>query len=580
MAGRKTNFLLVFSLVFILGACSSAGRKARKSFRVKISKGDFKAGLEALKNKSIIEDKKSRILLYLEEARTLHALGLYQASNRLLYLAKSMREQAYKRISQKLGSLVGNDNNQDYVGSLYEYSHLYFYLVLNHFMISQTGEQKAFVFPEHEKLIKPVEQKTLSKKEVRAEIFRARANLLAWDSMLKSYKDDRLGKSVFKYDLLAKVFGGFVHEAIGTRSDQNIALKLYEKGVEVLERNYNGYPTFNKLFKKFNKDFAKFPRLGMAAVRKNYVEVNQYHKELQDLLVFKILSLTKKLRPGSLQKKIAKYRPSSAVKKKLKTKNQHQVCLIFQESLIPEMIADKYDIGLESAIKNSPSGAKSFVANIGLRVLANFAATELGLIPQGRNSPGAAFGVGLSAVAAYKAAISFELPKMDRRPNVDNFILIVKNQQGQKVKQVPVAIVNPIGDLAVEMVEKEAVTNYAKIGTRVALKYASAIAATYLTYKAINKKSKDGFALFAKGAAVLQFLGLYKAIEKSEKADIRYWSSLPNSVQMAFVNLKKGKYKLTLKKMRNQSVLKSYELDDLDISKDKKNYLVNFSSVD
>jgi hypothetical protein len=577
LAGKFRSLLGPVLLLFFLGACASGGKKARDNFRQQILKGDYKAGLEALKDKTVLEDKKSRALLYLEEATALHGQGLYAASNKLLYLAKSLREKSYTKISQKLGTLIGNDNNEDYVGSLYEYSHLHFYLVLNHFLISQIGQTKAYVFPEHEKNLQAITDKKLSFNEVRQELFRARANLLAWDSVMKNHKDDRLGKSVFKYDLLAKIFGGFVHEAIGGRTDERIALNLYKDGLDILDKNYNGYPTYNNLFKKFNKDFEKFPALGLKNVKKNYVVQTEFAEDLRDLIYFKILSLTKQLDRGKYQRVLSSLNPSKEVKSRLKNNNGVQVCFILQESLIPELKADKFDIGLKGAIKNSPEGSKSFVANVGLQVLMDFAVNELGLVSSNSNSASAVFGVGVAAVAAYQAAISFELPKMDPVPNIYNYSLVVKNVEGKEINSVPVAIVNPIGDLAVEMVEKEAAANYFKTGARVALKHASAIASAYITYKAMNRKSKGSMALFAKGAAVLQYLGLAKAIEKSEKADTRYWSSLPHSIQMAFMRLTPGKYKLFLEKRKNQNLVNTFNLEDLEIDKNKKNYLINFS---
>ena len=124
--------------------------------------------------------------------------------------------------------------------------------------------------------------------------------------------------------------------------------------------------------------------------------------------------------------------------------------------------------------------------------------------------------------------------------------------------------------------EKQSASSFIKTGYRVAIKNLAAIATAYLTYKAI--KSKNGNSFFAKTAAVLQYLALSKAIENSEKADIRYWSSLPNSIQMGFVNLLPGKYKLEIRKMRNSSVASKIKLEPLIVSKDKNTFLVNVSS--
>ena len=80
---------------------------------------------------------------------------------------------------------------------------------------------------------------------------------------------------------------------------------------------------------------------------------------------------------------------------------------------------------------------------------------------------------------------------------------------------------------------------YAKIGVRVAAKHAVAIVAAYTTYQ-----SKPDF------AGQMMAMGMYalsnKAIAASELADLRFWSTLPNSLQMTSVSLKPGEYSLEL----------------------------------
>mgnify|MGYP001204573463 CR=1 FL=1 len=56
-------------------------------------------------------------------------------------------------------------------------------------------------------------------------------------------------------------------------------------------------------------------------------------------------------------------------------------------------------------------------------------------------------------------------------------------------------------------------------------------------------KKDKGQAYWAKLAAITQYLALTKAIEASEKADTRYWSSLPSTIHLADTFLKKGNYR-------------------------------------
>ena len=76
--------------------------------------------------------------------------------------------------------------------------------------------------------------KTFIPQEIIQKESAARAEVLAWDSFLKNLKSERRGQAVFKNDLLAKIFGAFIHEMIGSNNDLQISLQLYKEVLSFL----------------------------------------------------------------------------------------------------------------------------------------------------------------------------------------------------------------------------------------------------------------------------------------------------------------------------------------------------------
>mgnify|MGYP000293528267 CR=1 FL=1 len=92
-------------------------------------------------------------------------------------------------------------------------------------------------------------------------------------------------------------------------------------------------------------------------------------------------------------------------------------------------------------------------------------------------------------------------------------------------------------------------------------KHATAIAASFATYKALGggKSGNDNF--LAKNAALIQYVGAAKLIEESEKADTRYWSTLPNEIRLIDLELIPGHYHLEMHTGPDQKM----SLGDIDV---------------
>ncbi|MDO9183931.1 MAG: hypothetical protein Q7U04_16060, partial [Bacteriovorax sp.] len=349
----------------------------------------------------------------------------------------------------------------------------------------------------------------------RDDLFRARAEVLAWDSFLNSIKEDRLGKSIYKNDLLLKIYGAKIHEMIGTREDRQIALQLYKDAGDVLFKNYNTYPAFNLHYLDFKKDFDKLADLSVAEVKKKYIIESDFQKNIREYLEQNITRLT------SVSKKVSK---------EIKT----PVTLIIEKGIIAEKVADKSFYSLDFLAK------EPFVAL--------FAAEVLGLLPSPNSyNPGGAFlGIATASIALKNIGVGFELPKIVNNNPPQKQQLVVLDKDNKEVLKKEVSLVNPLGDIAEEAVFEGSTWTYSRVGFRLAAKHATAIAASFATYKALGGGKKGDNNFLAKNAALFQYIGASKVIEESEKADTRYWSTLPNEIRLIDIDMAPGTYHLEM----------------------------------
>ena len=541
MVIKKISCFILIAL--LVTSCSSGGRKSRAQLREQFQTGQFEAALKTVRESDYYKEKNEELLKLMELGMIHHAAGNYYQSVLELNKAKELVQRLYtERLSQKMKKAIANDNYDIFYGASYERSMIHFYLALNHYLIWQRGWYEAYS-PDGKNQIA---QKTLTPSERNTEILAARAEIVAWDSFLQTLKNDKLGESVFKNDMLAKTFGGLIHEAIGTRNDQQIVLQLYKGAKELLLKNYNGYKTFNTNYKKFKQDFEKLPKMKLEDVKKNYVSPTNYQKSLEDFLDYKVLYLTKLIRPQDFKKLVGIYNPSKDVLDQVnKEKKFHNISLVFQDGMIPKKVADKQYYGLGKALNDPKTSA---IARFGAAVLTVFAAQQLRLLPPpGSYNPGGSYmGIKMAEATVAGAAISFELPKILNTPENEFSFLQVYDSAGKLIEERPVTLVNPMGDIAEEAIAEEATARYFRTGARLATKHAAAIAASFATYSAMKGKNKNND-FFARQAAVLQYLAVSKGIEASERADTRFWSTLPSNLRLTSMYLPKGDYQFKLR---------------------------------
>lgn len=568
---RDMKKLWYLVLVMLFVSCGNSGLKERDNYRKLIKQGKIIEAIQFVEDNDFFNEEDNELLKHLELGMAHHIAGNYFQSTRHLDRAKEIHQKLFTvSLSKKAGSLVTNENFDIYYGYTYERSLIHFYLSLNHFLMFQQGFHEGFKLVDKDDNEKDVPRKELSASEKSTELQSARAELLGWDSYLKDQSNQKQGRSVFKVDLLAKTYGGFIHEAIGTSEDLQIALRLYKDAKLFLFRNYNAYMTFNKLNKKFRKDYDKLPKLKENEVKKKYVKMTPFQEELKDFLDFKILSITKNTDRRNYNKMVKLHEPSQKVLDRLKNEKETNIGIVYADGFIPSKIPSKQYYGF-GAVLNDPkaSGAAKAAAAIGAVAISLFAAQTLGLMPPPRKyTPiGAEFGYQTARLTGEHAAIAFELPKIKPLPVKESTEVTLSAGKDAKSLSMTVPVINPMGDIAHEAILEDSSSKYKKLGSRLVLKHLTAIMASYATYKALKNSGKAGF--LAKQAAVLQYLAASKGIEASEKADVRYWSTLPATIRFVDMEVPEGDYQASVRELKGREVVKSLSLGGVKASKRK-----------
>ena len=487
-------------------------------FRSLYQTKQYDQALVFLKSKKIQKDTDSKILWLMERGIIQHAKGDYLASIATFNKAKQLARKMFTvLISKKIKGQLTNENYDYYYARRLDRSLIEYYLVLNHLILHFNQKD-----PKGDHLSK------------------ARAEVLSWDSLIKEFKDETQGKSVFKIDLLAKIFGAFVHEIVGSRNDLNTALILYKDARKYLFRNYNIYKTFNSKASKFKKKFSELPKMKKKVIQTKYVASTKFSSDLDLFLKEKIYRLTVKISPG----KKKRIRKQLGFNKKQadsldKLKRNGSLFISFHNGIVPEVVAQKHYYGFRPLIGDS-SGAR-FLKGLSAAVLTIFIANKLKLYPPPGKyyGPGHDLGVQMTHAITNDIGFGFEMPKVNNSKIEKGLFVVIRDLKGVEVLRKPIPVVNPIGDILAEIIAEESVSRFVKTASRVGLKYLSAIAIAYGTYQTFGGAQRETLAL---NAALLGFYSASKTIELSEQADTRFWTTVPHNVRLVELSLPYGSY--------------------------------------
>ncbi len=355
----------------------------------------------------------------------------------------------------------------------------------------------------------------------------ARAEILAWDTFLSEIKKDRMGEALFKEDLLAKTFGALIHESQKTKNDDQIALQLYKDANAVFFKYYNLFPTFNNSYQAFKANFNNLHNLPEKEVEGKYVLATTHSQDFKNFLTLKILMLTKKIRPQELKQQIATLSPTQEILNKLNSSG-NQVTFLLQEGLIVEKSVQHYQFPINWGNSRQMAG-----------------------------------------ILALGSVITFELPYIPSIPQPGSARVQALDQDGVVVAEAPLSVIAPLGDLAMQAINEHTTAIATKTGIRLAAKHVAALAVTYAAYQANRKNNPE----LAGAIAGLTHAAAVALINESEKADTRFWSTLPANIRMSELTLSNGTYRF--RAVYGQEGMNNYRIVDLG-EKTVENKSLNF----
>ncbi|HLE09942.1 MAG: hypothetical protein A2504_02995 [Bdellovibrionales bacterium RIFOXYD12_FULL_39_22] len=427
---------LMFASFFLgLFGCASTSQKTVLEVKSLVRERQFEKALAIIESDNFYPEERSKLLKLLEDGTVRYFAGHYYQASKLFYEAQELSNKLYTvSISKKALTGLANDSADNYYGELYERSLIRFYFSLSNFMLYQTATYEAHsekIAGPDGKLIegKLIPEKKLSEGERRVHLFAAKAAIVEWDSLLENYKSEHAGKSAYKVDLTAKIYGAFIHEQFNSNTDNQIALQLYKDAKEVLFKNYNTYGTFNSSEEAFRENFSKFPTMERAEVEKNFVRPTIHAKDLLDFIDGRIARLSSK-------------------------EQNAEVAVLIQNDSLTDKSESEVKLPIDLGV-NMGADAKSF----GQFVSMVFSSGRGGILD-----------------------IAFKLPNVAKKITTERMELVAKEKSGKEYK-VALAIVNPLSDLAYEAFKNSIGAITAKTTARIAAKYVAALMIAYNTYK-------------------------------------------------------------------------------------------------
>ncbi|GMO62096.1 MAG: hypothetical protein Ta2D_08360 [Rickettsiales bacterium] len=496
----RKNFIFICAL-FLVVSCTS-DRDTSSKLRVMLLKQDYKSAEDFAMSNDFYDEKRNVLLKELERGNIFYLEGKYKQAFLHLYQAKQISDELYTTsISKKIVATAISTQLDNYYGERYERSLIRFYLSLVNYNLYITGKYEAYKDQNGNKI---PEQK-LTENERRQHLSVARANVLEWDSLLTSYKNELAGESTYKRDLTQKIWAAYIHKQMGSSNDKQIALQLYKDAKDTLLKNYNLYPTFNDKSDDFDKNYSKLAHLPIAEVQKKYVSPTIF---ANDLIAF-------------IDKEIAQ----------MESRRDENLVVLVKDGILNKKKAKRVVIGFgisEAALRSREKGDVDIIPIV-------YPATQLGVLY------GDPFLLTLGLTAP---TFEFEVPSVP--DYVNNAVLTgILSKNGKEVSRFPIVITNPLNDIAQKEINDKFAGQIVKTAGITITKHIAAIIAAKVAYNAmINQKMNPLIAL-------ISTMGTYKAatmaINASAEADLRNWSSLPYNIRFGTANVPQGEYDFTIK---------------------------------
>jgi len=530
----KKNLFKFFTLL-VLVACASGLKEQMLDYRKSLEQLNLAKAHSILEKSVLKTDSKSKLLWHLENGSINFMQKNYDEAIKNFQTSLDIIDDLYTtRISSLIvGALI--DSRDEFEGAGYERSLAHYYLARSYY------------------------EKYLAHGE-RSDLFGARAAILAWDSYFQSINRSPM-KTIYRTDLLLKIFGAQIHEQINTRNDGQIALQLYKDALKMSE-------SIGGIFNYFNEESLEFIKELESGKEKKKFKATIGHQDFMDFLKYKILSLTYDLRRYEFDKMAKDLKASPEMIKR--SKRTPNVSIILEEGLIAKKVGREFNFGIKGAIdKVEDPKTKEAIKKHGVPMISAFAMNVLGLVPKNLSTGSFIFAHQFTTLAVSEMAIQFELPMIEEAPKLKRLGLYVMDEDSKVVEIRPLALVTQTSDLARTILEEEAVSEYVRKGTRVALKHLTAITAAFVLYNQLKTPEND---FIARSVALGSYVASTKVIAAMEEADTRQWISLPEAIRMQEFDLKPGKYKLGLAPFTDDGTWPdqpSKELGEIEVSKNK-----------
>jgi hypothetical protein len=511
---KKTKIICLLAVIFLISACASTSKNRQTQERLlkDLTNKDYVAAKKFVNDSKFYPSENSLLLRLLERGTVEYLNGNFYQALKTFEDAQKISDDLYTRsISRAALSAIGSKSADNYYGEKYERSLIRFYEALLHYCLYRQGEYEAYERKDETGKIVQVPSKTLSENERRTHLIQSRSVLMEWDSLLRSYDIELSGKAVYKSDLVQKLFGAFVHTEIGTREDRQTALQLYRDAQTTLIRNYNIYPSFNEKHIEFERNFSRLPLMSIDKVKSDFIRQSAASESSENFI--------------------------NARLNKLSSNNTDNFTVIVKEGLISPKQVKKVIVGMLPGI----TGAKIKEGDIFIPVPPQ--------IPIALRALGGDLNTFMGWVLAL-GVIDFEIPYIADRIEKGAYEVVLIGGDGREIVA-PLALIEPLSNIAVREFNNE--HSIAKLALSVALEHAAAIVAAYQIWL---QNPND---LLTKIAAVASYKAASAAINERYRADLRYWSSLPNTVWMGGAKVADGKYVLFINRIENGRKNKVYE---------------------
>ncbi len=544
----RNHFILIFVIIF--SGCSIQSRKDQAAFREFIQQKQWDKAEAFLKNSSLKKDEENKLLYLMELGNLYFRKEYYSKSARIFVQANELVDKLYtKSVKELVASSIINENQKTFYGSLFERSQLYYFQALSFYNLYMRGEQ--FVKGKEDKDYKLEKIPNSKLKQIKSQV---RSTLIAWDSFYSEMIRSTRSKTFLKRSFLAKQLAASLHQALGTRRDKEIAYQLKKDAYDILIELGPTLKIFNEEFKNYNGDLVEAYNNKKSGKSLTSKKLSDKFIETRDKLAIEILSYAKRARSTEYKRLIKKIRPNNEILKQVNSYKAGNVIFVLQEGLISPMVAKDYSYNLRSAIDGIESpNTRNLVNAIGVPVITYFALGPLGLGFASHHGNVSVYSRHSAGEAITKeVGIEFELPYSPPSSEKGDFYLLIKSGKNI-IKKKKLAVLGSLSDTSFIYAQELISNSFTKRATRVGIKYLLAIIAAYKTYETIKESSGE---LFAKPAAIAQFLISQKGIKETEKADVRYWTSLPDLFLQQELRLKPGNYDVEVTEVKAGKVIR------------------------